>query len=185
MGRKKLSECSVDWRDLSQRTKEVSAQLSELHACALLNQTSDAQEQIGIFRYADRINKAEMALAGLTYLTVPQGEWTGGEVSLDRAPHIVTSNTWEEIPGVPAAPAVTVLEYIEQVVPERYRQAFLVSESDADWLSIELTCTVGVDCKQVIYQASLLQAVLVDVSPGFLEVLWEMVVKQCRVFYFG
>lgn len=186
MSRKLLSDCRVDWRRVAERVGEITGRLSDLTVELLLGQTSDLQEQVGVFRLADRLWDVEQRLGGMSYLCTPQSEWLGGDQWAERAPHVVTSCNWPSVKGIPdSCRAVTIRDYIESVVPEGFQYVFWDQDVDNEWLRWDVASVVGQSVKELVAQASLVFCALRDVSESRREEFWITIAKQCRVWAMG
>lgn len=90
----RLDECGHKWRQTASDLREIQDRISSLTTKLLLSSVENTllpQEADAMLRLLQSLNEADVALNGLSYLCTPQPEWTGGDGTVIRAPHIVNS----------------------------------------------------------------------------------------------
>lgn len=87
-----LEDCANNWHATSSALTEIQGRIASLTTKLLTMTLEDrmtSQEKDGVLSVLKCLDSAETALSGLSYLCVPQAEWTGGAGSIMRAPHVV------------------------------------------------------------------------------------------------
>jgi hypothetical protein len=92
MHRKLNEDCANNWRETAAAIREIQTRIESLTLKlfrVISENEVDAIETAAILETLHALRVAEDSLSGLAYRCEPQPEWTGGNGSILRAPHIV------------------------------------------------------------------------------------------------
>lgn len=91
MSRISMEDCLVPWHEINREAGEIEGRISALITKLLISTHDDmhVKEMQGVLTAVKQLSDADRAIKGLSYFCKPQPEWTGGNGTIMRAPHIV------------------------------------------------------------------------------------------------